>query len=116
MNYYENTRPALISTLPIPQRYYVPGRLRDSHRPRLEVAGLWRPHDEAGEDSRFSAFEKLARKKEAKERKEKMRRAFEKEKVCLFVTPGKEGLLTNARRLRAKLELSWIHIQGHWGT
>ncbi|KAJ6502348.1 hypothetical protein C8R45DRAFT_1060628 [Mycena sanguinolenta] len=27
--------------LPVPQRYYVPGRIRDMHRHRLEAAGLW---------------------------------------------------------------------------
>jgi sorting and assembly machinery component 37 len=28
--------------LSIPQRYYVPERIRESFRPRLEAAGLWR--------------------------------------------------------------------------
>lgn len=27
--------------LPVPQRYYVPGRIRDCFRPRLEAVGLW---------------------------------------------------------------------------
>ncbi|KAI0636991.1 hypothetical protein C8Q77DRAFT_1168735 [Trametes polyzona] len=35
------TRPALISMLPIPQRYYVPARIRMSHKTRLEATELW---------------------------------------------------------------------------
>ncbi|KAJ7271986.1 hypothetical protein B0H12DRAFT_1092334 [Mycena haematopus] len=31
----------LAYALPVPQRYYVPGRMRDMHRHRLEAAGLW---------------------------------------------------------------------------
>lgn len=27
--------------LPFPQQYYVPQRIRDSYKPRLEAAGLW---------------------------------------------------------------------------
>jgi sorting and assembly machinery component 37 len=27
--------------LPFPQRYYVPERIREMHRPRLEAVGLW---------------------------------------------------------------------------
>lgn len=28
---------------PVPQRYYVPRRIRDTYIPRLEAAGLWNP-------------------------------------------------------------------------
>jgi sorting and assembly machinery component 37 len=34
-------QPALAAGLPVPHRYYVPGRVRDAHRPRLAAAGLW---------------------------------------------------------------------------
>ncbi|KAJ7156931.1 hypothetical protein C8R43DRAFT_997690 [Mycena crocata] len=40
-NWAKLTHPTLAYALPMPQRYYVPGRIRDSHRPRLEAAGLW---------------------------------------------------------------------------
>ena len=40
-NWYGLTLPALANMLPIPQRYYVPTRLRQSYKPRLEAAELW---------------------------------------------------------------------------
>ncbi|KAL7283375.1 hypothetical protein ACG7TL_002805 [Trametes sanguinea] len=40
-NWIDVTRPALISMLPVPQRYYVPARLRESHKARLEAVELW---------------------------------------------------------------------------
>jgi hypothetical protein len=33
--------PALVAPLSIPQRYYVPHRVRESYQPRLEAMGLW---------------------------------------------------------------------------
>ena len=41
LNWWKVTRPAMASMLPVPQRYYVPGRVRESYRPRLEAAELW---------------------------------------------------------------------------
>ncbi|KAJ7172280.1 hypothetical protein C8R46DRAFT_1085384 [Mycena filopes] len=43
-NWAKLTHPALAYALPIPQRYYVPGRLRNMQRARLEAAGLWNQH------------------------------------------------------------------------
>ncbi|KAI0780958.1 hypothetical protein BD413DRAFT_463285 [Trametes elegans] len=40
-NWLDVTRPTLVSFLPIPQRYYVPSRIRMSHKARLEAAELW---------------------------------------------------------------------------
>lgn len=36
----------------MPQRYYVPDRLRSQYRPRLEAAGLWNAHTEEAEQER----------------------------------------------------------------
>ncbi|TCD61673.1 hypothetical protein EIP91_008095 [Steccherinum ochraceum] len=80
-NWYSHTRLALTSVLPVPQRYYVPARLRKAYQPRLEAAGLWSMHEEQAQEARFSAFEKLARRKEAQEKKEKLKRAVEREKT-----------------------------------
>ncbi|KAL1947877.1 hypothetical protein VTO73DRAFT_13601 [Trametes versicolor] len=45
------TRPALVSMLPVPQRYYVPNRLRASHKTRLQAVELWDvPEDEEEEE------------------------------------------------------------------
>ncbi|KAJ7087838.1 hypothetical protein C8R44DRAFT_649821 [Mycena epipterygia] len=40
-NWVKLTHPALAYSLPVPQRYYVPSRIRNTRRPRLEAAGLW---------------------------------------------------------------------------
>lgn len=40
-NWVEVTHPALASMLPVPQRYYVPDRIRNLYKPRLETSGLW---------------------------------------------------------------------------
>ncbi|KAG6918117.1 hypothetical protein DXG01_016305 [Tephrocybe rancida] len=40
-NWAKLTHPTLASMYPLPQRYYVPGRIREMYRPRLETAGLW---------------------------------------------------------------------------
>lgn len=39
-------RPLLASILPWPQKFYVPGRLRDMHKPRLEAATFWEEEEE----------------------------------------------------------------------
>ncbi|KAJ6525649.1 hypothetical protein B0H19DRAFT_1198199 [Mycena capillaripes] len=40
-NWAKLTHRTLVYSLPVPQRYYVPSRIRSMHRPRLEAAGLW---------------------------------------------------------------------------
>ncbi|KAG6867028.1 hypothetical protein C0991_003945 [Blastosporella zonata] len=40
-NWVKLTHPALVSLYPLPHRYYVPGRIREMYKPRLESAGLW---------------------------------------------------------------------------
>ena len=42
--------PALASLYPVPQRYYVPHRIRDLHAPRLDASGLWNLAGEEIED------------------------------------------------------------------
>ncbi|KAI0928681.1 hypothetical protein AcW1_005861 [Taiwanofungus camphoratus] len=83
-NWWRVTRPALVSMLPVPQRYYVPGRLRESFRPRLESAELWNiPGTEQDQDEdRISSFHrpKPKRKKQDTD-KQKIKRTFEREKV-----------------------------------
>ena len=77
-NWWKLTHPVIASMLPLPQRYYVPGRLRDSYRPRLEAAGLWNtPGVIEGEDQRLP---KDTKKTDVDE-KGKYSRAFEREKV-----------------------------------
>ncbi|EGN95396.1 hypothetical protein SERLA73DRAFT_186359 [Serpula lacrymans var. lacrymans S7.3] len=76
-NYRGLTHPTLASMLPIPQRYYVPGRIRDSYKPRLEASELWSlPGIEQEKESPFGEKEK---KKDNS--KDKYVRVFEQEKV-----------------------------------
>jgi sorting and assembly machinery component 37 len=51
-------QPALASMFPVPQRYYVPGRIRECHKARLEAAGLWHPEVEKQEKKSFPGFTK----------------------------------------------------------
>lgn len=68
--------------LPIPQRYYVPHRLRESYHPRLESVGLWDcagpEQEEASEKSVFGV--KPKEKKE--DPKETYKKAFARAQVC----------------------------------
>jgi len=47
------TQPVLASMLPVPQCYFVPGRIRECHRSRLETAGLWLPEVEKQDKKTF---------------------------------------------------------------
>ena len=65
----------MASMLPFPQRYYVPERIREMHRPRLEAAGLWtQPGSEPVQDS----FGKRPKKEDVKG---EYARAFERDRV-----------------------------------
>ncbi|KAF8343898.1 uncharacterized protein EI90DRAFT_3284450 [Cantharellus anzutake] len=55
-NYYSVTRPALVSMLPLPQRFYVPGRIRALQRERLRGAFMWEEGEETEETSKSQFF------------------------------------------------------------
>lgn len=85
--------PTLASFLPIPQKYYVPGRLRDMYKPRLEAADLWDLAEDDGDDEQGAATKKatkwmrnpLEKAKEevaGDEAPEQVKKAFAKERVC----------------------------------
>jgi len=40
-NWVNLTHPLLVSMFPVPQKYFVPRRIRDTYIPRLEAVGLW---------------------------------------------------------------------------
>lgn len=65
----------MASMLPIPQRYYVPGRIREMHRPRLEAAGLW---SQAASEPEKDSFGK---RQKTDDPKDEYARAFERDKV-----------------------------------
>ena len=80
-NWSSVTAPALVSMLPVPQRYYVPSRLRKSHQPRLEAAELW--HVPEVEDEPEEPRRVLGRRKKQRPPNEphKFKTVFEREKV-----------------------------------
>ncbi|KIJ41221.1 hypothetical protein M422DRAFT_229684 [Sphaerobolus stellatus SS14] len=80
---YAFTYGTYASMLPVPQRYYVPRRIRESYKSRLEVAGLWSvaSSPEIPEDNRF------LRKKPLQEEKEKMKRAFGQAQLTEMAKP-----------------------------
>lgn len=76
-NFWGLTNPALASEMPVPQKYYVPGRIREAYRPRLEAAGLWRLPD--AEEEQLGMFERDKKKK--RNYKVTFERAFAREMV-----------------------------------
>lgn len=79
------TRPALVSMLPVPQRYYVPARIRNSHKARLQAVDLWDvPEEEEAEEAeeRRVVFGKRRKQKlGANAGPLQYKKAFEREKV-----------------------------------
>ena len=67
--------------MPIPQKYYVPNRIRELHKPRLEAVGLWPTETEtAPEESKLGASP-LGKPPPAKDPKEIARNVFALEQV-----------------------------------
>ncbi|RDB21146.1 Metaxin-3 [Hypsizygus marmoreus] len=85
-NYAGLTHPTLVSMLPVPQRYYVPGRIRESYRPRLEAAGLWSLH--TVDDNEKKTF---------KDPKETKLRTKEQNKKIFLQAFGREKVVEKAR-------------------
>ncbi|KAI0748105.1 Tom37 C-terminal domain-containing protein [Daedaleopsis nitida] len=80
-NWCSVTRPALATMLPIPQRYYVPSRIRTSYKARLEAAELW--HVPEDEDEPEEPRNVLGRRRKQRPENEphKFKTALEREKV-----------------------------------
>ncbi|EIM90362.1 uncharacterized protein STEHIDRAFT_93301 [Stereum hirsutum FP-91666 SS1] len=79
-NYTGVTHPALISFLSVPQRYYVPHRMREMHQNRLAASGLWDVDAEEVEDK--EAEKKFGQKKEEKADPKKIfKETFQRERV-----------------------------------
>ncbi len=95
------TGPALVSMFPLPQRYYVPSRIRTSYKARLEATEL--SHVPEVEDEPEEPRRVLGRRKKHHPPNEphKFKSAFEREKVSPSLTP----------RLVPKLT---FHPSGRW--
>lgn len=82
-NWYKLTKPSLAGDMPIPQRYYVPDRMRETWRERLQGHNLWHlPGEEPIENARFNLLETKF-KKDERSVKEESRRIFNREKVAI---------------------------------
>jgi len=81
-NWVNMTGPALASMFPVPQKYYVPRRIRDAHFPKLEAAGLWSaPIEEKPTEKPFQK-DKPVVKKESLKKNSTIAQTFERQKVC----------------------------------
>ncbi|KAF9792053.1 hypothetical protein BJ322DRAFT_1102582 [Thelephora terrestris] len=75
-NYWGLIRPTLAKMMPIPQRYYVPNRIRELHKLRLEAVGLWPTEtEEPSEQSKLGAS-LLGKQPSTKDPKEVARNTF----------------------------------------
>lgn len=70
--------------MPIPQRYYVPNRIRELYKPRLEASGLWPTETEAPSEQSVFGASLLGKFPPAKDPKEITRNAFAHERVCFY--------------------------------
>ncbi|CAL1704596.1 unnamed protein product [Somion occarium] len=82
-NWYGYTRKTLVSELPVPQRYYLPDRLRLSYKPRLLAAELWDVPEIEEEDVKApTGFQRLTGKRRRdKNSKGKFKSIYAREKV-----------------------------------
>ena len=96
-NWLQKTRPTLVALLPVPQRYFLPNRIRQSYKARLEAAELW---DAAGvqqeeeEERAHFTFRKSAKKNRKAQDEKKKKHQFARERVipscsavCLRTSP-----------------------------
>lgn len=73
-----------VSLLPIPQRYFLPKRIRESFRPRLEAVELWKPEnlvDEEEEERLHFSVRRFTRKSKKEATDKKKRHLFAREQV-----------------------------------
>ena len=67
--------------IPIPQRYYVPNRIRELYKPRLESVGLWPTESETPSESSKLGASLLGKPPLVKDPKEIARNVFALEQV-----------------------------------
>jgi len=84
LNYNTYTHPNLVSHLPFLKRYYLPKRVRESHKRRLEPEGMWEEgvHDRGGNQSGKNLREtRESRDENVITGKRKLKHVFAQEKV-----------------------------------
>ena len=69
--------------MPIPQRYYVPNRIRELYKPRLETVGLWPAESETPSEKSNLGASLLGKPPPTKDPKKIARNVFALEQVRL---------------------------------
>lgn len=94
-NWVGKTHPVLIGIMPVPQRYFLPKRMRQLYKPRLEAAELWNAEgvaEEEEEERRHFSFRKASKQKKVSEQKKK-RHLLARDIVCpvpfCYISPRK---------------------------
>ena len=80
-NYWKLIRPTLAKMMPVPQRYYVPNRIRELYKPRLETVGLWPTESETPSETSKLGASLLGKPPPTKDPKEIARNVFALEQV-----------------------------------
>ena len=87
-NWSGKTAKTLASLLPLPQRYYLPQRIRVSHQPRLEASDLWNSaivEQEEEEEKRHFSFRRAPKKTKKAAEKAKFKATAERNKVRVLL-------------------------------
>ncbi|KAJ3544081.1 hypothetical protein NMY22_g2914 [Coprinellus aureogranulatus] len=79
------TLKSLATLFPVPQKYFVPSKLRVAYQPRLDAAGLWNPLPPV-EEKKKTPFEKELRQKPSID-KRAFRQTFVREKIVEKAKP-----------------------------
>lgn len=110
VNFWGLTQPTLASVMPVPQRYYVPARIRSVYRPRLEAGGLWSlPAIDREKENPF------AHERPPPDHKDAFARVFEQQRVS-FLSSSSSSSFPSSRgcRSQTRLALSWASMPGCW--
>lgn len=87
-NWWKTTRPVLVAALPVPHRYYVADRVRESYKPRLEASELWGiPGLEDEEQDGISSVFRKEKKKKSQLKSIKFKNAFRRDQVRFNFVP-----------------------------
>jgi hypothetical protein len=91
-NYWKLIRPTLAQMMPVPQKYYVPNRIRELYKPRLEAVGLWPAETEAAPERSKLSASLLGKPPPTKDPKEIAKNVFALEQVGFsYPSPLKFG-------------------------
>ena len=80
-NYTGHTRPVIASLLSVPQRYFLPSRIRAQFKERLEAVGLWDKDGVEDEEEEERVHWSVLRRARRRGKKRGKKGVFERERV-----------------------------------